>query len=108
MLERHLKRLRESAEIIGLGSQLADADLAEACVETLKANRLQDARLRLTVSRGEVDAFPGTGANIVPTLLVTAKNYSPLPQGVYESGFKAVVSSFCRCISSLSDSVISA
>ncbi|MFC2042358.1 aminotransferase class IV [Chloroflexota bacterium] len=97
LLERHMKRLRESDETIGLGSQLANAGLAEACVETLKANRLQDARLRLTVSRGEVDAFPGIGANIVPTILVTAKSYSPLPQEVYEAGFKAVVSSLCRC-----------
>ena len=30
LLERHLKRLRESAETIGLGSHLADVDLAEA------------------------------------------------------------------------------
>ena len=97
LLERHLKRLLSSAATIGLGSQLADIDMGKACVETLKANGLQDARLRLTVSRGEVDSFPGTAENIVPTVLVTAKNYSPLPPKIYDSGFRAGVSSLCRC-----------
>ena len=59
LLERHIKRLLGSAETIGLGSSLAGIDLGKACLDTLKANGLEEARLRLTVSRGEVDAFPG-------------------------------------------------
>jgi len=96
LLERHLKRLLDSAAVIGLGSKLTDIDLGKACMETLKANGLQDARLRLTVSRGEVDSFPGSGTSGMPTVLVTATSYSPLSEEIYSRGFRAGVSSFRR------------
>ena len=92
LLERHLKRLLDSAAVIGLGSKLNDIDLGKACTDTLVANGLQDARLRLTVSRGEVDSFPGSSTSATPTVLVTAKSYSPLSEEIYNRGFRAGVS----------------
>ena len=97
LLERHLKRLLGAAEIIRLASGLAEVDLSKACKDTLVANGLQDARLRLTVSRGEVDSFPGSGASVTPTVLVTARSYSPLSAEIYERGYKASVASFRQC-----------
>ncbi len=97
LLERHLKRLLGSAETIGLASNLSEIDLGRACLDTLRANGLEDARLRLTVSRGEVDTFPGTGISSTPTVLVTARGYTPLSAGTYNRGFKAGVSSLRRC-----------
>lgn len=91
LLERHLRRLLNSAEVIGLASKLAVIDLAKACDDTLRANNLKDARVRLTVSGGEAGLFPGVSTT--PTVLVTAQSYSPLPKEVYEKGFKACVSS---------------
>ena len=102
LLERHIKRLLGSAEIIGLGSSLAEVDLGQACLDTLKANGLEEARLRLTVSRGEVDSFPGTGVSVMPTVLVTTKSYTPLSAEIYNKGFKAGVSSLRRCRSLIS------
>jgi branched-chain amino acid aminotransferase len=96
LLQRHLKRLLSSAAVIGLEARLADVDLGKACSDTLKANGLEDARLRLTVSRGEVDSFPGSSIDINPTVLVTARSYSPLPAQIYGNGFKVGVSSFRR------------
>jgi len=95
-LENHLKRLLSSAKIIGLDSELVDIDLGKACVDTLKANGLKDARLRLTVSRGEVDSFPGSGVSTMPTVLVTARSYTPLSQEIYARGFRVGISSFRR------------
>jgi len=96
LLGRHLKRLLDSAAVIRLGSELAEIDLGKACIETLRANGLQDARLRLTVSRGEVDSFPGANISGTPTVLVTATSYSALPTPRYNKGFKAGVSSLRR------------
>jgi len=96
LLDRHLKRLLDAAAVIGLGSKLADIDLGKACRDTLKANGLLEARLRLTVSRGEVAPFPGTSTSVTPTVLVTATGYSAMPAQVYDTGFKAGVSSFRR------------
>jgi len=97
LLERHLRRLLGSAEVIGLGSELADIDLVNACVDTLKANGLEDARLRLTVSRGEVESFPGSNVTNTPTVLVTARSYSAIPAEVYNRGYRVYLSSLRRC-----------
>ncbi len=96
LLERHLKRLLDSAAIIGLGSKLAEIDLGKACIDTLRANGLQDARLRLTVSRGEVDSFPGANTSATPTVLVTARSYTALSAQVYNQGYRAGISSLRR------------
>ena len=108
LLERHLKRLLSSAETIGLASGLSGIDLAKACLDTLRANGLENARLRLTVSRGEVESFPGTSVSVTPTVLVTAKSYLPLPVEIYNRGFKAGVSSLRRCRQSLISRIKSA
>jgi len=97
LLDRHLKRLMDSAAVIGLGTGPDRIDLTKACTDTLKANALQEARLRLTISRGEVASFPGSGSDVTPTVLVTATGYSPMPAQTYDKGFKAGVSSFRRC-----------
>jgi branched-chain amino acid aminotransferase group I len=96
LLDRHLKRLLDSAAVIDLRTGIANIDLVKACTDTLKANALQEARLRLTVSRGEAASFPGSGSGVIPTVLVTATGYSPIPVQTYDKGFKAGVSSFRR------------
>jgi len=96
LLERHVRRLLDSAKAIGLDASLKGIDLVKACIDTSEANGLRDARLRLTVSRGEVDSFPGLNVRAVPTVLVTAKSYSPLPLEVYHRGYRVCVSSFRR------------
>ncbi|GAI05014.1 unnamed protein product, partial [marine sediment metagenome] len=101
LLERHLKRLLNSAAVIGLSPELAEIDLGKACTDTLRANGLQDARLRLTVSRGEAGSFPGSGTSVAPTVLVTARGYQALPAQIYNKGFRVGVSSFRRYSQSL-------
>ncbi len=96
LLERHINRLLSSAGVIGLG-ELSAPDLSRACLDTLKANGLEDARLRLTVSNGEVDAFPWAGISSTPTVVVTARSYTPLPAEKYDQGYQVGVSSLRRC-----------
>jgi branched-chain amino acid aminotransferase group I len=95
-LDRHLARLRRSAQSLGLANRLAAFDLEAACTKTLEANKLKDARLRLTVSAGEGDMTPDPSTCSSPTVLITARNLVPLPPGKYESGFKAALSSLRR------------
>jgi branched-chain amino acid aminotransferase len=96
-LDSHLTRLRCSAESIGLTHSVLTTDegkqsLKAACVATLEANKLKDARIRLTVSAGEGDMTPDPGTCSSPTILITAQNLVPLPPEKYETGFKAAVS----------------
>ncbi len=100
-LDRHLTRLRCSAESIGLTHSILSTNagkqsLKAACIETLEANKLKDARLRLTVSAGEGDMTPDPGTCSSPTVLITARDLVPLPAEKYESGSKAALSSLRR------------
>ena len=89
-LERHLERLSQSAKLLGM--PLNASLLKKACRDTLKANKLKEARIRLTVSIGEGDATPDPPKHPIPTVLVTAFRYVPLANEAYLKGYKAVVS----------------
>jgi branched-chain amino acid aminotransferase len=96
-LDSHLTRLRCSAESIGLTHSILTTEegkqsLKAACMATLEANELNDARIRLTVSAGEGDMTPDSSTCSSPTILITAQNLVPLPPEKYETGFKAAVS----------------
>lgn len=91
-LDRHLTRLRCSAESLGLRPKLDAFDLENACVETLQANKLKDARVRLTITAGEGDMTPDLNTCSNLTVLVAAKNFVPLLPERYEQGFKAALS----------------
>ncbi len=101
LLERHLKRLLGSAEAIGLAESLAGYDLDKACRDTLEANSLEDARLRLTVTGGEAESYPWSGEKITPTVVITARPYTPFPPEKYEQGFKACVATVRHCSQSI-------
>jgi branched-chain amino acid aminotransferase len=94
LLERHLDRLLKSAKSIGIN--LSGIDLSQACKDTVEANGLQSARIRLTVSNGDSDALPWKETDSRPTLVITARNYQPFPPEVYEKGFRVGVSSYQR------------
>jgi branched-chain amino acid aminotransferase len=102
LLERHIKRLTDSAKVIGLSQGLAEIDLARACRETLKASHLEDARVRLTVSHGEADSFPWAEVSCKPTVVVTARPYTPSPAEKYQQGYKVGVASLRRGCSLIS------
>jgi len=100
-LDSHLTRLRHSAQSIGLTHSILNTDegeqsLKSACMATLEANKLKDARIRLTVSAGEGDMMPDPGMRSSPTILITAQSLVPLPPEKYETGFKAALSSLRR------------
>ncbi|MBI4294891.1 MAG: aminotransferase class IV [Chloroflexi bacterium] len=90
----HLERLQRSARFLGLA--LEGLELEKAVVDTLRANGLADARLRLTVSAGEGQAIPDPATCRGPTVLVTATSYQPPSPQSYQSGWTAITSSICR------------
>ena len=63
-LTHHLQRVRQSAEALFVPLQYTDADLAGAVDELLARNELKDARLRLTVTRGQSAQDPLHGQHL--------------------------------------------
>lgn len=95
-LEQHLARLRHSADIIGLGPKLAHLDLERICLETLKANSLEDASLRMAVSMGVGEPRPDPSTCGEATVFVVARRYTPYPEETYERGWRALASTHRR------------
>lgn len=90
-LDKHLARLSRSAKFLGIELE-STANLEKALYDTLQANNLSDARIRLTLSGGEGEPVPDPLAPRTPTLFIIARSYTPYPRQVYERGFKAIVS----------------
>ena len=98
-LDKHLSRLATSTEVLDLS--IDELELKKAVMDTIKANKLGDARVRVTVSPGEgaINADPHTCRK--STVLVVAENYKPCTEQVYRDGFMAIISSFRRNSQSL-------
>jgi branched-chain amino acid aminotransferase len=97
-LNRHLERLRHSAD--GLGIALpgdAASRISEGIREVVATEGLDDAAIRITVSRG---AFLGRGLlpdeDLPPTIVVQAWPVTPPPAGHLERGLHLVPSTVLR------------
>ncbi|HZY65810.1 MAG TPA: aminotransferase class IV [Rubrobacteraceae bacterium] len=96
-LERHLSRLQAGAAVLGLSPLLENEDLTDAITRTLTANRLAEAAVRLTVSRGVTKRrglLPEPDQN--PSLVIHAEPFVGYPAELYDRGVRAVVSSTRR------------
>jgi branched-chain amino acid aminotransferase len=104
-LDRHIKRLYDAAEVIGMQHKLDGLDLEKACVETLTANKLKEARVRLTVTNGDSAALPWTDAGGAPSIVVTAVPYTPFTVEKYATGFRVGIASVRRARQSVVSSM---
>src|SRR5687767_13708873 len=85
-LAHHLKRLRESCEALFVPLQFKDDVMAGAVHELLARNELDDARMRLTVTRGSATSDPLHGMRLEPNVFLTAAPLEPYPAEFYARG----------------------
>jgi branched-chain amino acid aminotransferase len=90
--ERHMARLKLGATRLGLALEAGNDALVAALRETLRANRLEDAALRLTVSRGA--GPPGLGMERMgpATCVIAARAFHGYPDRWYDPGATAILS----------------
>lgn len=88
-LSAHLERLYRSLEALGIACPLDAAGMESALFETVRANGLKEARVRLTVSAGEGEAAPEPFPT-TPTVLITTHPLTPLPAEAYQRGYWAI------------------
>jgi len=94
-LEKHLARLSHSAHFLGIDFKNIP-DLEEALYDTMHANNLSDARIRLTLSGGKGEPVPNLHNFKKPTVFIVARSYTPYSSQIYEQGFKAIISHIRR------------
>jgi branched-chain amino acid aminotransferase len=90
-LDRHLRRLERSARGIGLDLPVPLSALEAAVVEVLGANRLRDARLRVTVTRGAGRPGEYVEASGPATVVISASAFAGLEPALHRDGVAAAV-----------------
>lgn len=85
-LKEHLDRLFESAHTLMLDIPLSKAEIEKAVIQTLKANRLKDAYIRLVVTRGVGDLGLDPRKCKKATLFIITDKIAMYPKDYYEKG----------------------
>lgn len=90
-LSEHVNRLYESAHTLMLNINLSKTQMTKAIVDTLKANKLDSAYIRVIVSRGEgdlgLDPRKCTGK---PNVIIIADKITLYPKELYNKGMEII------------------
>lgn len=91
LLQQHLMRLMNSASLIGLDLEDNLPLFAPQAYETIEANSLKEAYLRLTVSRGKGPLGLDPALCPAPTVVIMAMPFNKYPASFYSKGLKAAI-----------------
>ena len=95
-LKEHIDRLYRSADAIQLKIPLTKTAMMEAVIETLKANKLEDAYIRLVVTRGVGDLGLDPRKCPVPTIFIITHKIALYPKEFYQKGLEIVTATTKR------------
>jgi branched-chain amino acid aminotransferase len=98
MLDQHIGRLFRSASLIGLSIPFDIDQLKIAIYETLIANALRKAYVRLTVSRGRGPIGLDPDLCVEPTVVIVAQELKEYPGSFYKNGINITISETKRNI----------
>lgn len=101
-LDEHIARLRISARELGLARTLNARALAEAVLATVERSGLERARLRLTLTAGDLNMLSRAAAQAAlketpppaetdPTIMIVAQPATRYPAEMYERGVAVVL-----------------
>lgn len=102
----HVRRLKQSADIIGLRLMQTHERLSDICCQSLERNGLADAILRISVTRGVSAGGIGISRAAEPTIVAFARPPTPLPADAYTGGVSAKIVSTVRNTAAAIDSRI--
>jgi branched-chain amino acid aminotransferase len=95
-LDRHLQRLRASADRIGIALAPENAALARPLDALLEAGANEESYIRIIVSRGVGEISYKFDRVKGPTVVMVVKPYEPLPESYYAAGVPVILSSVRR------------
>lgn len=95
-LKEHIDRLYKSADAIELKIPLTKMEMIEAIITTLKANKLEDAYIRLVVTRGIGDLGLDPRKCLKPTVFIITHKIALYPKEFYRKGLEIVTATTRR------------
>ncbi|MBZ0108379.1 MAG: aminodeoxychorismate lyase [Candidatus Scalindua rubra] len=95
-LAEHLERMRHSAKQLRILFEYTNTEISEIIKTLIDKNNIQDAYIRITLSRGAGGGRLQMDDNIEPTTLIQVKPFSPYDSKLYDEGMTLVVSDYRR------------
>ena len=99
-LAEHLERMRSSAEKLKIIPEYTNTEISESITKLLAKNSVQDAYIRITLSRGEGGNALQMSDNLKSTILIQAKSFTPYDEKLYNEGMSLCVSKHKRSTTS--------
>ncbi len=96
LLDEHLDRLYESAKAIWLTIPMTKAQTRDAILQTLRANEMRDAYIRVVVSRGVGDLGLDPRKCSKPNIIIITDDIELFPEELYLQGIEMVTVSVRR------------
>ena len=96
LVERHLKRLHESARALGIDFDESDETLMQRIHETLEASGDAESSVRIVVSAGVGAIDYRQGSTKKPTIVIVVRPLQPFPESLYQDGATASFVSIMR------------
>lgn len=91
LLKKHLSRLKHSADAISLKLPMRLDKIGDALNEALSINKLQEAYVRLHLSRGPGEIGLDPALCVAPTMVIVAKPFHDYPAAYYEQGVSVAI-----------------
>ncbi|HHV82584.1 MAG TPA: branched-chain amino acid aminotransferase, partial [Tepidanaerobacter syntrophicus] len=95
-LKEHIDRLYNGARGIMINVPLTKEEMTEVVLETLRRNQLQDAYIRLVISRGAGDLGLDPKKCNKPTVVCIADKIVLYPEELYEKGMEIITAATRR------------
>ncbi len=90
LLDEHVERLYDSAKAIALHIPMSKKEMAQAVVDTCKANNLFDGYIRLVVTRGKGTLGLNPYLCDKAEVIIIAAKIQLYPQELYETGLRII------------------
>ncbi len=88
--EAHVKRLYDSAKAIGLEIPLSQQEMIDAIYETLEANDLEDAYIRVVITRGTGTLGLDPNKCHEPRIIIITDTIVLYPKDFYQNGLELI------------------
>ncbi|MEW6599682.1 MAG: aminotransferase class IV [Nitrospirota bacterium] len=96
MFDDHIERLFQSASLIGLHIPRSPDEIKKAVYRTMEANRLSEAVIRITISRGPGPVGLDPALCPAPTFVIFASQFRKYPGEFYRKGIKVCIADIRR------------
>ncbi len=91
-MDEHLDRLQSSAAELGLSDDLRTGPLGDAVAEAVKRSGHAKARVRLTITGGDLNLLRSSGrSGMTPTIVIDAQPATAYPETMFTKGVMATI-----------------